>query len=118
MCMTPNVLTRFREQQRQRGSVPLWPIDYGSYSRCVNLPGLTSANLGAQRFHFVLRRLRQALQTIAPKDHVIEATYDEATMEHTGYRVLLRDQLTATRVRICYDRAMQGLPRPLSGLTG
>jgi hypothetical protein len=113
--MAPYDFTRFREQQRQRGSVPLWPNDYARYSRCVNLPGLTSANLGAQRFHFVLRRLRQALQTIAPKDHFIEATYDEVTMEHTGYRVLLRDQLAATRVRICYDHVMEGRQPPLSG---
>lgn len=29
-------------------------------------------------------------------------------MEHTGYRVLLRDALAAMRIHIRYDDAMQG----------
>jgi hypothetical protein len=67
---------------------------------------------------FVLRCLRQALHTIAPKDHNIEATYDELTMQHTGYRILLRDALAAMRIRICYERAMQGRqPHHSGGLT-
>lgn len=111
--MTLDSLSRFRRQQEQRGAVPLWPSDHATYARCVTLPGLTADNLGLQRFHFVLRYLRQALQTIPPKDHLIEATYDDAAMKHTGYRVLLRDQLAATRVRICYDQAMQGCRPPL-----
>ena len=105
--MTPYDFSRFRMQQQQRGFVPLWPSDQEAYSQCVNLLGLTSENLGPQRFHSVLRRLRRALQTIAPKDHIIEATYDEASMEHTGYRALVRDQLAATGVRISYEHAIQ-----------
>ena len=93
--MAPYNLSRFRLQQEQRGAVPLWNDDYATYSHTINLLGLTSDNLGPQRFHFVLRCLRQALYTMAPKDHNIEATYDEPTMEHTGYRILLRDAMAA-----------------------
>ena len=115
--MAPYNLSRFRLQQEQRGAVPLWNDDYATYNHTINLPDLTSEKLGPQRFHFVLRCLRQALQTIVPKDHVFEATYDELTMEHTGYRILLRDALTAMRIRICYDHAVQGRGPRLDGVT-
>jgi len=113
--MAPYDFSRFRlQQEQQRGSVCLWRSDYSTYLRCINLPGLTSDNFGPQRFRFIFRCLRQALQSIAPADHIFEATYDDVTMEHTGYRILLRDALAATRVRICYDRAKQGLPPSLT----
>jgi hypothetical protein len=116
--MTPYDLSRFRlQQQQQRNAVPLWHCDHATYSQGINLPSLTSEKLGPQRFRFVLRCLRQALQTIAPKDHIIEATYDDVTMEYTGYRILLRDGLAAMRIRICYDHAIQGRGPPLSGMT-
>src|ERR1700719_2743613 len=110
--MAPYILSLFRLQQHERGAVPLWNDDYATYSEFINLPGLTSDKLGPQRFHFVLRCLRQALHTLAPKDHNIEATYDEVTMEHTGYRILRRDALAAMRIRICYDHVMQGRQPP------
>jgi hypothetical protein len=112
MDMAPYDFSRFRLQQKQRGFVPLWAGNHATYSQCINLPGLTSEKLGPQRFQFILRRLRQALQMIVPKDHIIEASYDEPTMEHIGYRILFRDPLAGIRIRICYDHAMQGRPPP------
>lgn len=78
----------------------------------LHLPGVTPGGLGPNRFGRVLAAIRLAATRYAPEAHTIEASYDPATHERTGYSISLPDKLTAARVRLAVEAAMAGRPMP------
>ena len=95
-----------------------WPTeaDRAAYRHLVDLPGLTRETLGPARFAHVYHAVVHSAAQLAPHDHWIEAVYENH--QRTGYRVLVRDALTALRLHLCHRAAMEGRPLPLAAASG
>jgi hypothetical protein len=75
----------------------------------VHLP-IGRTIIGARRAAWVFQGCRYAAQRLDPAVQ-IQAVYKD--YERVGWQFLVKDRLTAIRLRLCFDAMMQGRPLPL-----